>query len=101
MRRRRIWAISALALLFAVGASGALGRSGTSSPLAGVGPASAVALLEPVSARAYIVQPGDSLWGIGRALQPEGDVRPLVARMLAERDGRPLEVGERIRLPAR
>lgn len=98
---RRRWAAGALALLSVVAAGWAFGPSGPALPLGGAGPADAPARLEPVAARAYVVQAGDSLWAIGRSLQPDGDVRPLVARMLALRNGRPLRVGERIVLPGR
>lgn len=42
------------------------------------------------------VQPGDTLWSIARRVQPEGDVRPLVDRLISSRAGRPLQVGEEI-----
>jgi len=45
-----------------------------------------------------IVQPGDTLWTIARRAQPTGDVRPLVQRLEAQRDGRMLMVGEHITL---
>ena len=47
----------------------------------------------------YVVQPGDTLWAIARRLQPTGDVRPLVARLAAQRHGQPLEVGQSVSLP--
>lgn len=46
-----------------------------------------------------IVQPGDTLWSIARRVQPSGDVRPLVAKLESGRDGRALQVGERIAIP--
>ena len=45
------------------------------------------------------VQPGDTAWSIARSVQPEGDVRPLVDRILSSRGGRPLQVGEEINVP--
>src|SRR5438552_3337450 len=40
----------------------------------------------PIAATAdYVVQPGDTLWSVARRLQPEGDVRPVVAARVAER----------------
>ena len=45
------------------------------------------------------VQSGDTLWSIARSVQPEGDVRPLVDRLISSRAGRPLQVGEEITVP--
>lgn len=45
------------------------------------------------------VQPGDTAWSIARSVQPEGDVRPLVDRILSSRGDRPLQVGEEIAVP--
>jgi LysM repeat protein len=90
--RRRAAAVGlAVAVLVALGVL--LGRTGH-PPASGYGAASL-----PVATRAYVVQPGDTLWGIARALQPTGDVRPLVAQLAKARHGQPLRVGERIALP--
>ncbi len=43
-----------------------------------------------------IVQPGDTLWTLARRAQPEGDVRPLVQGLEAQRHGRMLMAGEHI-----
>jgi hypothetical protein len=43
----------------------------------------------------YVVQPGDTVWSVARRLQPEGDVRPVVDRLVAARGGAAgLTVGE-------
>jgi LysM repeat protein len=55
--------------------------------------------MEPVARTTYVVAPGDTLWSIARRLVPEGDVRPVVDSLAAHRNGRPLQVGERIALP--
>jgi LysM repeat protein len=55
--------------------------------------------LQPIARSVYVVQPGDTLWEIARALQPTGDVRPLVGKLADQRGGAPLQVGERIALP--
>lgn len=47
----------------------------------------------------HVVQPGDTLWSIARNVQPDGDVRPLVDRLMAVNGGAALEVGERIVVP--
>lgn len=90
---------ASLLLLTLVGLGGAqvLGGSG-GGPLSASGP-SHVPSLRPVSAAAHVVEPGDTLWSIARELQPEGDVRALVDTLADGRDGRPLQVGERIELP--
>ena len=91
-RRRRLAALAALALsLLACKAVLALSLSGASSAPPG--------RMTVVAERTYVVQPGDTIWGIARAAQPRGDVRPLVDRLAAERRGRPLRVGERIVVP--
>ena len=50
---------------------------------------------------AYVVQPGDTFWSIARRVQPDGDPRPLVDRLVADHGRAVLEVGERIALPER
>ncbi|HVM09218.1 MAG TPA: LysM domain-containing protein [Acidimicrobiales bacterium] len=54
---------------------------------------------QPVAKATYVVRSGDTLWTIARRIQPQGDVRPLVDALAAERDGRPLQPGERIAVP--
>jgi hypothetical protein len=46
----------------------------------------------------YVVRPGDTLWSVARRVQPGGDVRPLVDRLVARHGGAALEPGEVIRL---
>ena len=98
MRLRRLRALVLLAgLVFAVRTMP--GGPG-SAPLSAPEPARASAAASaPAPARVHIVQPGDTLWSIARALQPTGEVRPLVDRLAAQRQGRPLRVGERLSLP--
>jgi Tfp pilus assembly protein FimV len=48
----------------------------------------------------YVVQPGDTFWDIARRMEPDGDPRPLVARLVAEHGGPALVAGDRLRLPA-
>jgi len=51
------------------------------------------------AASGYVVQPGDTLWSIARRLQPEGDVRPLVDRLVDLNGGTDLAVGQRLPIP--
>ena len=52
------------------------------------------------SASVYVVQPGDTFWGIVSRLRPDEDPRPLVARMVATHGSPVLVAGERLALPA-
>jgi nucleoid-associated protein YgaU len=63
---------------------------------AGAGAGRQAAVAGPV----HVVQPGDTFWGIARALRPNDDPRPLVDRLVADHGSPVLVVGERIALPA-
>jgi nucleoid-associated protein YgaU len=69
----------------------------------GAGPVPAVEPIdapEPVAAAVHIVQPGDTVWTIARALaEPGDDVRELVDRVVDANGGAALEVGQRLALP--
>jgi hypothetical protein len=95
-RRRRVAAatLAAAVLLAARAAIGALGGGTLTAP----GPAPPLRLL-PIAERVHVVQPGDTLWTIGRALQPDGDVRPLVDRLAHEHPPPSLRPGELVHLP--
>lgn len=47
----------------------------------------------------YVVEPGDTLWSIARALEPEGDPRPVVDRLEELTGGPVLQVGQEVPLP--
>lgn len=51
------------------------------------------------SGRAIRVEPGDTVWSIARRIQPSGDVRPLVDRIVALNDGPDLVAGDHLPLP--
>jgi hypothetical protein len=53
----------------------------------------------PRAYRVVAVQSGDSLWSLARAVQPEGDIRPLVDQMVSERGGSVLRVGDEVSVP--
>ena len=46
----------------------------------------------------HVVAPGDTIWSVARRLQPEGDVRPLVDRLVAAHGSALLQPGDRIAL---
>ena len=54
----------------------------------------------PAGASVVIVQPGDTLWSLAREVQPDGDIRPLVAQLSRAHGGSSLRAGERIVVPA-
>jgi len=101
-RRRRLVAAALVlgALLAGSGVLGALGGGSLTASERGSSSTGSIELqVQPVGRSTTVVEPGDTLWSIARALQPEGDVRPLVDTLAAARSGRPLEVGETIVLP--
>jgi LysM repeat protein len=49
--------------------------------------------------RVWVVEPGDTLWGIARQLQPSGDIRPLVDQLSRQLTGGQLQVGQRLIIP--
>ena len=96
-RRRRSVAMSGLIVLLAgawfalqaaVGGAGGGLLTSTGAPIG-----------TPAGARTWVVQPGDTLWGIALATGVRGDIRPFVDRLAAQTHGRPLTVGERIEVP--
>jgi hypothetical protein len=93
--------MAAVGLLAAVmlgcwfGLQAALGSIG-GGPLAITG---APGGLQVAAARIWIVRPGDTLWSIAEAVDPRGDVRPLVDRMAAAAGSTVLYPGEAIAIP--
>jgi hypothetical protein len=89
-------AVLVAALLLLAGAALVLRAAGG---LLTHGPPAAPAHRSPVSG-AYVVRPGDTVWSVARTLQPDGDIRPLVDRLVAERGGTGLVAGEVLQLDA-
>ncbi|HEX3621795.1 MAG TPA: LysM domain-containing protein [Acidimicrobiales bacterium] len=92
-RRRAAAAALVLGLLMAlvIGVHSLLGSVGGAASASSRG----VAVAGPV----HVVQPGDTFWDIARALRPNDDPRPLVARLVAAHGSAVLVVGQRIPLP--
>jgi nucleoid-associated protein YgaU len=110
-RRRRLAVLAAALGLVLVGVLAFSQLTASSSGTAGevkMAPASAPIVHNPaaygasgqrVPARAvYVVQPGDTLWSIARAIDPAGDTRATVDRLVALNGGAALEPGQRLRL---
>lgn len=103
--RRLIAAVVLFSLLVGVSlvAHVALERIG-GGPLAATDAASAsglfgTAIPAAATSKVWVVRPGDTLWNIAVALDPHGDVRPLVDRLAAEVGDSPLYPGEEIQIP--
>ena len=93
IRRRRVVVAGVLLVVFVV----ALLAASRVATVLGGDPAS-VPGRRPGAAN-YVVQPGDTLWGIARSLQPDGDVRSLVGELTRVNGGAELTVGQRLVMP--
>jgi Tfp pilus assembly protein FimV len=85
-----------LVVLAAAGAV-AVGR-GALSGLAPAPPA-AHATAVPAGSRSVVVRPGDTMWSIARRLQPSGDVRALVDRLISANGSASIQAGDRVVVP--
>lgn len=97
----RLAAVLAVALLLVLVVAGvlALGRGA----FAGLAPAPPAATAQPAGSNAgpsVVVHRGDTLWSIARRLQPTGDVRPLVDRLVAARGTAAVSPGDRVAVPS-
>ncbi len=97
---RRRMAVLIVIVAVAVATQAWVGGSHAAPEAPRAGSRTAAASTEAARPGAYVVRQGDTLWAIARRLRPDGDVRPVVDRLAAQRRGVPLRVGERIALPA-
>jgi nucleoid-associated protein YgaU len=84
----------AVAVLLTLALSG--GGKG-SSGLAAPGPVRTGTVL--TAHAMYTVRPGDTLWSIAERLDPQGDPRPLIAKLSRQVGGDSVRPGERLILP--
>lgn len=93
-RRRRLVAL--LLVLLVTGTLVVLANAVVARTAGGGTPASVAGTSAPSE---HVVQPGDTLWSIARTIDPEGDVRVTVDRLVERNGGGPLVVGQRLELP--
>jgi nucleoid-associated protein YgaU len=107
-RRRRALAVAAVVLAVALAIAGvrvgawvltaAGGVDGAgAAPAAGTAPAVARAI--PIGQRLVVVQPGDTMWSIARRVDPTGDPRATVDRLIEANGTVALQPGQRLVLP--
>jgi Tfp pilus assembly protein FimV len=53
----------------------------------------------PASLTVHVVQPGESLWTIARAVRPHGDLSHLVDAMIRANGGSTIQVGQELAIP--
>ncbi len=93
IRRRRVVVAGVLLVVFVV----ALLAAGRVAAVLGGDSASVPE--HRSGAASYVVQPGDTLWGIAHSLQPDGDVRALVRALTRVNGGSQLTVGQQLVVP--
>ena len=93
-RRRRLALLCAVLSVLVLPALlvAASGSSHTVTPASTAAPAVAPAR------SVYVVQPGDTLWSIAQKLDPTGDPRETVDRLVDLNGGSALQPGQRLRL---
>ncbi len=109
---RRLWRTLLWVLVTGVAAAWLLGAvlsGGQEAPRSGAGGspswmvrdvnAGQVGLMRAASEVVYVVQPGDTLWSIAHRLDPGGDERPIVDRLVSELHGTSVYPGEAIQIP--
>ena len=93
---------SAVGALTSAPASGGEGVAASNAPGAGSEVAAGVAratAVNDVRVTTYVVQPGDTLWTIARALQPTGDPAAVVQALAKANGGSDLDTGDVLVIP--
>ncbi|MCB1039100.1 MAG: LysM domain-containing protein [Acidimicrobiales bacterium] len=95
-------AVAAFALLLVISLAIGNGTFAGLSPAPSAPSATAGAIggRESAAAATVEVRAGDSLWTIARRLQPSGDIRPLVDRLVELNGPGALQVGQVVQVPA-
>jgi Tfp pilus assembly protein FimV len=95
-------------VVVAIAGAVAIGRGGLAD-LAPAPPASAAPAPSPgaipagapavAASEVVVVEPGDTLWSIARRLEPSGDVRPVVDRLVAANGSTVIVPGQELVVP--
>ena len=93
-------AIAALVLCLLLALAIGNGAFASLSPAPASAPAAAGAGSSASAGSHVVVRAGDTLWTIARRLQPAGDVRPLVDRLVELNGSAPLQPGAQLTLPS-
>jgi hypothetical protein len=93
-RRRRLVAVLVLVTVLVIAIQ-------LAQALAGVAAGWSAPTSAPIEGPTVTVEagPGDTLWSLAREVRPEGDVRPLVEAMVADRGTAAVAIGEQVRVP--
>lgn len=94
-RRRRVVAVLVVVTVLVIAVQLAQALSGVAAGWAAPGS-------EPIDGPTVTVEAGagDTLWSLARQVHPDGDVRPVVDAMVADRGTAAVEVGDQVRVPA-
>lgn len=87
------------AVVVAVALAVAVGAGAFASLAPPAAPAAAPGAVAASSSGTVVVEPGDTLWSIARRLQPSGDLRPLVQRLIERNGSAAIQPGDVIALP--
>ena len=93
-RRRRLVAALVLVTVLVVAVHLAQVLAGVAAGWAAPAPAAIDGPTVAVEAES-----GDTLWSLARQVHPDGDVRPVVEAMVADRGTAAVEVGEQVQVP--
>jgi len=95
----RLRRIVAVAIVVGLVLTAWLGFEALAGPPGVSGGASSASTAAPPAT--IVVAPGDTFWSIASRIEPQGDPRPLIDRLVAAHGGGVLHAGEHLPLPRR
>jgi len=93
-RRRRLGLVLGLVTVVVVGYLALAGVQALTADAASTGRSPSAVSAAPAAGSVYVVQPGDTVWSIARGMQPAGDIRALVDRLVDRAGPGPLQAGQ-------